>query len=219
MLIFFDGDAFPVQTAVPWLTDALGRYPLVAVQRREILDDRRPHPCFCATTVGFWQEIEGDWRRAKWVAPDGRVHDDVGIQVDDRARRARHRVAADAAHQHQASAPRLVRRLRPSRVPPRSRVPPPISRVDIDKAYSGPWRPMEQQSLGMLVTALRRRPSLGLRIRPRHVATLSEAARRTLVQTRKRWAVKRAEKKSDRVFNEILADPSFFRKLDTSAGR
>ncbi len=59
VLIFLDGDAFPVQKLTPWLDEALSRHPLVAVQRREILDDRRPHPCFCATTVGFWQEIGG----------------------------------------------------------------------------------------------------------------------------------------------------------------
>jgi dihydroorotase-like cyclic amidohydrolase len=78
---------------------------------------------------------------------------------------------------------------------------------------------MDQQSMGMLITALRRRPSLALRIRPRHVATVKEAASRTLVQMRTRWTVKRAEQKSDRVFSEILADPSFYRKLDASARR
>jgi hypothetical protein len=219
VLIFLDGDAFPVQQLVPWLTDALGRYPLVAVQRREILDDRRPHPSFCATTVGFWEEIGGDWRRAKWIAPDGRVHDDVGsrlmLQLEERGAEWLPMVRTNTRQVHPVWFAVYGHRVYHHGAGFR----PPISRVDIDKAYSGPWRPMEQQSLGMLVTALRRRPTLALRIRPRHVASVKEAARRTFVQTRTRWTVKRAEQKSDRVFSEILADRSFYRKLDASAGR
>ena len=219
VLIFLDGDAFPVQPLVPWLTDALGRYPLVAVQRREILDDRRPHPCFCATTVGFWEEIGGDWRRAKWIAPDGRVHDDVGsrlmLELEERGTEWLPMIRTNTRQVHPVWFAVYGHRVYHHGAGFR----PPISRVDIDRAYSGPWRPMEHQSLGMLATALRREPLLALRIRPRHVATVKEAARRTLVQMRTRWMVKRAEQKSDRMFRQILADPSFYRRLDGTAGR
>ncbi len=217
VLIFLDGDAFPVQKLLPWLTDALARHPLVAVQRREILDDRRPHPCFSATTIGFWQEIAGDWGRAKWVAPDGRVHDDAGsklmIELEGRGIEWQPLLRTNTRQVHPVWFAVYGHRVYHHGAGFR----PPISRADIDKVYSGPWRPMEQQSMGMLVTALRRRPSLVLEARPRHVRTVSQALSRTLVQTRTRWTVKQAEKKSDRVFGEILGDPSFYRRLDAGA--
>jgi hypothetical protein len=62
VLIFLDGDAFPIAPLDDFLTRALGRFPLVAIRREENLADRQPHPSFCATTVGFWQELGGDWR-------------------------------------------------------------------------------------------------------------------------------------------------------------
>lgn len=217
VLIFIDGDAFPVQKMLPWLTDALERHPLVAVQRREILDDRRPHPCFCVTTVGFWQEIEGDWRRAKWVAPDGRLHDDVGsrlmLELERRGIAWEPLLRTNTKHVHPVWFAVYGHRLYHHGAGFR----PPISRVDIDKAYSGPWRPMEQQSLGMLVTAVRRRPALLLEIRPRHAGIVKQALSRTVVQMRTRLTVKRAEMKSDRMFAEILQDPSFYRRLDGGA--
>jgi hypothetical protein len=216
LLVFLDGDAFPVQPLTPWLHEALEKVPLVAVQRREILDDRRPHPCFCATTVGFWQQIEGDWRRAKWVAPDGRVHDDVGsrlmLQIEERNVDWLPLVRSNTwdldpvwfgVYGH-----RIYHHGAGFRVP--------ISRVDINRVYSGPWKRMRQPSLGMLVTTLRRQPTLALRARPRHVATVRKAVRKTVVQARTKASVRRSETQSDRMFNAILGDPFFYRRLDTS---
>src|SRR3954447_6024071 len=60
LLLFLDGDAFPIAPIDESLLDGL---PLAAVRRSENLGDRQPHPCFCLTTVGFWFDIEGDWRR------------------------------------------------------------------------------------------------------------------------------------------------------------
>ena len=60
LLLFLDGDAFPI---APINADLLDGRPLAAVRRDENLGDRQPHPCFCLTTVGFWNEIGGDWRR------------------------------------------------------------------------------------------------------------------------------------------------------------
>ncbi len=62
LIVFIDGDAFPVAPLAPYLIEALRRHPLVAVQRLENVGMAQPHPCFCATTVGFWREVEGDWR-------------------------------------------------------------------------------------------------------------------------------------------------------------
>ena len=78
-LVFIDGDAFPVAPLGDLLEDRLSRYPLAAVRRDENLGDVQPHPSFCATTVGFWQEIEGDWSRG----PEWRWKNALGWTVED----------------------------------------------------------------------------------------------------------------------------------------
>lgn len=78
LVVFIDGDAFPIRPLVPWMEETLGSYPLVAVKREENVGDRQPHPCFCVTTVGFWDEIGGDWRRGTWTNDAGREVSDVG---------------------------------------------------------------------------------------------------------------------------------------------
>ena len=61
ILIFMDGDAFPIAPIKGYLEDKLSRYKLLAIQRRENDGDIQPHPSFAATTVGFWTQIDGDW--------------------------------------------------------------------------------------------------------------------------------------------------------------
>jgi hypothetical protein len=79
LLVFLDGDAFPVAPLDSFLDDTLGRYPLAAVRRDENHGDRQPHPCFAATTVGFWTEIGGDWHRGyRWRNASGSSTSDVG---------------------------------------------------------------------------------------------------------------------------------------------
>jgi hypothetical protein len=75
-LIFLDGDAFPIAPLDGFLEATLSRYPLAAIRRDENLGDTQPHPAFCATTVGFWHELRGDWSRAPWT-------NDVGWEIDD----------------------------------------------------------------------------------------------------------------------------------------
>lgn len=79
VLIFIDGDAFPVAPIMPFLREKLERYPIVAIRRDENNGDSQPHPSFCATTARFWRELPGDWRRgATWVNPQGKEVTDVG---------------------------------------------------------------------------------------------------------------------------------------------
>jgi hypothetical protein len=79
VLLFLDGDAFPITTLTPFLRRELLAAPLVAVQRLENNGDRQPHPCFCATTVGFWRSIEGDWNEGyQWTNGAGLPTTDVG---------------------------------------------------------------------------------------------------------------------------------------------
>jgi hypothetical protein len=79
VLVFIDGDAFPIAPLAPLLRERLERHKLIAVQRHENNGDMQPHPCFCATTVGFWDEIDGDWHQGhKWLDLQGVPVTDVG---------------------------------------------------------------------------------------------------------------------------------------------
>jgi hypothetical protein len=76
LLLFIDGDAFPI---APVRSSLLDGKNLAAVRRDENGLDPQPHPCFCLTTVGFWFEIEGDWRPGySWTNAAGLPVTDVG---------------------------------------------------------------------------------------------------------------------------------------------
>lgn len=75
-LVFLDGDAFPVRPVGSWFDSLLAHHPLAALRRDENLGDIQPHPAFCLTTVGFWNEIEGDWRAGyTWESAYGTTTD------------------------------------------------------------------------------------------------------------------------------------------------
>jgi hypothetical protein len=79
LLMFLDGDAFPIADPMPLIRDGLARAPMVAVRRAENLGDRQPHPCFCVTTVATWRSLPGDWSgAARWLDDRGRPVSDVG---------------------------------------------------------------------------------------------------------------------------------------------
>jgi len=79
IIIFVDGDAFPIGDIEPFLRQKIERHKLVAVQRLENNGDIQPHPCFCATTVGFWRSIKGDWNQGyQWTNKAGNPTTDVG---------------------------------------------------------------------------------------------------------------------------------------------
>ncbi len=79
LLMFLDGDAFPIADPMPVIEQGLAEAGLVAVRRAENTGDEQPHPCFCVTTVRTWREIQGDWSMGhRWQVPDGRRPTDVG---------------------------------------------------------------------------------------------------------------------------------------------
>lgn len=79
LVLFIDGDAFPIADPVPLAKAELPSHKLIAVQRAENNGDRQPHPCFCITTVGFWREIRGDWKKGHtWRNAQGAEVTDVG---------------------------------------------------------------------------------------------------------------------------------------------
>ena len=78
ILLFIDGDAFPIADLQPVL-EKLEDIPLIAVRRDENFGDKQPHPCFCVTTVGFWKSISGTWKPGvQWMRDDGVMGSDVG---------------------------------------------------------------------------------------------------------------------------------------------
>jgi hypothetical protein len=82
LLMFLDGDAFPVRPMDDWMDELLVGHPLAAVCRRENLGDVQPHPCFCLTTVGFWQQLGADWGRGPtWTNTHGETVSDVGARL------------------------------------------------------------------------------------------------------------------------------------------
>ncbi len=79
LIMFLDGDAFPVADPMPVIEEGLQRAPLLAVRRAENLDEPQPHPCFCVTTVGTWRSLPGDWSLGPtWPASRRELVSDVG---------------------------------------------------------------------------------------------------------------------------------------------
>jgi hypothetical protein len=79
LLLFVDGDAFPI---APVTDEVLAGHDLAAVRRDENANSPQPHPCFCLTTVGFWFAIAGDWRPGyKWRAENGDMITDAGGEL------------------------------------------------------------------------------------------------------------------------------------------
>ena len=78
LIVFLDGDAFPIVPFGPAVAEMLVENPLAAIRRDENRGDPQPHPSFCVTTVGLWQEI-GDWSRGEtWVNAEGETVNDPG---------------------------------------------------------------------------------------------------------------------------------------------
>ena len=78
VLIFLDGDAFPVADLVGPVRTHLSTSALTAVQRLENDGDCQPHPSFSATTAGFRRTLPGDWTAGHVFRP-GRS--DVGANL------------------------------------------------------------------------------------------------------------------------------------------
>jgi hypothetical protein len=231
MLIFIDGDAFPIRPLMPWLDEAVFEHRLVAIRRDENLGDRQPHPSFCATTVGFWREIGGDWRGEAWTNAAGREVVDVGGKL---------------LHSLDAHGVDWLPLLRTNTYNPHPlwfgvyahRVyhhgggfqPARAERVDWLERYQqkpGVGRPLrptnEHPSLGTLRARVE---SEGLRmrqLRPRHVPVMAGAAVKTWRLRREhRYFTKlqssergrHLQQLNDSVFSQLSSDPEFYRQFD-----
>ena len=82
ILMFLDGDAFPISEAiVPQIELWLEHVPLAAIRHERGASPLIPHPAFCVTTVGFWKRLQGDWTPASWVMPGGTVVLEPGCKI------------------------------------------------------------------------------------------------------------------------------------------
>jgi hypothetical protein len=79
LVMFLDGDAFPIADPMPLIEDSLATASLLAVRRAENVDEPQPHPCFCVTTVASWRTLPGDWTAGwTWTGAHGGPTSDVG---------------------------------------------------------------------------------------------------------------------------------------------
>ncbi|HTT87014.1 MAG TPA: hypothetical protein VMF60_06590, partial [Acidimicrobiales bacterium] len=82
VIVFLDGDAFPIADPVPAISRALSEGSLLAVRRDENAGDCQPHPSFCAIRVSEWLRLAGDWSPGYvWTNSDGRRVTDVGANL------------------------------------------------------------------------------------------------------------------------------------------
>jgi len=233
ILIFLDGDAIPVRPLVPWMYGVLERYPLMAVRRDENLGDQQPHPSFCATTVGFWQEVRGDWDGAPWTNAVGKEVTDTGgklmYALRDRGvgwfpllrtnTKNPHPLwfgVYDHRLYHHGAGFQVIR----------------AERVDWEERYR------KDPSLGRSLRPTRESPNLGLLrrrasddpgallgLRPRHLRVLLNATTKTLRLRREhRFYVRRLrsdqgrvlEQMNQEVFAQLCRDPEFFLEFDST---
>jgi len=214
IIIFLDSDAFPIRPLDRWLARTLEERPLTAIQRRENFGDLRPHPSFCATTVGLWERIGGDWRREPWTTPTGYVLDDAGTRV----LRSLDRCQVDwqpltRSNTHDAHplwfgvyGKHIYHHGAGSRTK--------WSAFDDHKVFSEASR--RHPSLGSLAKNIRTDPRALRRVRPADLAVLPAASARSVRQARMRLLLWSTERRSDKVFRRLTTDPAFYRAFDGS---
>jgi hypothetical protein len=231
VLIFLDGDAFPVRAIHPWVEETLQSYRLAAIRRDENLGDVQPHPSFCATTIGFWNDIGGDWHGEAWTNAAGREVVDAGGRLFNELR-ARdidwlpllrtnthnphplwfgvydHRIYHHGAGFQMAPAER-------------------VDWADRYRKTPGVGRPLRPTPASPSLGTLRARFKAGelqmRRLRPRHAGVLRRAAMKSFRLRREhRYFERRRSSQrgralgefNDQVFAQLSTDPGFFRQFD-----
>jgi hypothetical protein len=232
ILIFLDGDAFPVRPLGGWLEETVRKYRLTAIRRDENLGDCQPHPSFCATTVGFWQDIEGDWLAGgTWINTAGREVADVGGNLLYALRRREvdwypllrtnthnphpvwfgvydHRIYHHGAGFQSTRVERVDW----------------AGRYEANAASGRSLRPTEASpSLGTLRARLTSEPGAWRRLRPRHLGRLTSAAVKTVrlrlehrhyLRLTNTERAQRLEELGEEVFRRLSSDDDFYRDFD-----
>ncbi len=211
-LMFLDGDAFPVAPLGGWIPEVLDSYPLAAVRRDENLGDPQPHPCFCITTAGFWQELGGDWRRGGgWINTVGKECRDVGgrllRQLQEKNIEWLPLLRSNNHHWHPVFFGVYDHRVYHHGAG---------FRVMDNRAENARWDPHRRPSVGMLREAAEKDPGKLLRVRPRQLPVALNALPMTVRLQVRKLNDKRLVRFEKRLFVRMKTDPDFYRRLDTA---
>jgi hypothetical protein len=208
LLVFLDGDAFPIRPLQAWLPGLLAEHPLAAVRRDENGGDVQPHPCFCVTTVGFWAAIQGDWRPGPWHTAEGVEASDVGGRLlrtlDEQSIGWRPILRSNAVNLH----PVLYGVYEGHVYHHGAGFRPAIARADEDDV------PVAQNERYLYLRTQARHKSL-MDLRPRHAPQLVGLARDGLRNRKLNAHMRREGRRSNKIHSDICADPDFFRRFET----
>ena len=209
LIVFLDGDAFPVRGLDSWLSEVLRTCPLAAVRRDENAGDVQPHPCFCVTSVGFWNEIGGDWRNGSWVTAEGNVANDVGgtllAILDAHSISWRPILRSNEVNLHPVFYGLYERHVYHHG----SGFRPPIARADegnVPVAESEEYLYWKTRAHGKSLRELR----------PRHAKRLARLALDSARSRRLNAYIRKETRRSDDIYEQICSDPEFFRKFETA---
>jgi hypothetical protein len=214
VLMFLDGDAFPIAPLGAWIPDVLRSYRLVAVRRDENLGDPQPHPCFCITTAALWQEVGGDWSRGgTWVNSVGKVCADVGgtllHQLRDRGIEWLPLLRTNTYDRHPVFFGVYDHRIYHHGAGFREMQ---------NRAENARWAAFqptsEQPSLGMLRMKVAHEPGKLLRIRPRHARVAGRAVLTSIPLERAKLEGKLLDRYQRRLVTRLTRDPEFYRAFD-----
>ena len=209
LLVFIDGDAFPIRPLDGWLEELLTDHPLAAVRRDENGGDIQPHPSFCVTTVGFWADVGGDWRPGPWITDQGVEAADVGGRLlsllDERAVAWRPILRSNAIDLHP-----VLYGIYDGRVYHHGAgFRPPIARADqanVPVSENEEYLYLRTQARGRSVTDLR----------PAHARKVVRLARDSLRARKLNSYIRKEERRSDEMYRAICATPDFYRRLEQS---
>jgi hypothetical protein len=84
VILFLDGDAWPVADPTPTIREVTDRGEILAVRRDESPAGPWPHPLFCAVTVTTWAALDASWAPETWHDPAVALRYDVGAGVGRR---------------------------------------------------------------------------------------------------------------------------------------
>jgi hypothetical protein len=209
LLVFLDGDAFPVRPWDGWLDELLSTHPLAAVRRDENAGDLQPHPCFCVCRVGFWEEIGGDWRDGTWTTAAGQPATDVGGRLLENLRTRsiewRPVLRSNAHNPHP-----VLYGLYEGRVYHHGAgFRPPIARAD-----QGNVPVAENEEYLRLKTRARARSVADLRLR--HVPQLTRLVTGGMRARKLDAYIRAEERRSAEIYRAICDDPDFYRRFEAA---
>jgi hypothetical protein len=185
-------------------------HALAAVRRDENAGDVQPHPCFCVTTVGLWNEISGDWRPGAWLTAEGVEAQDVGGRLlsilGERSIDWRPILRSNAVNLH----PVLYGIYEGHVYHHGAGFRPPIARADeanVPVAENEDYLWLKTRAHGKSIRQLR----------PRHAPQLARLARDGLKARKLNAYIRREGRRSDEIYSDICVDPDFYRRFEKTA--